>query len=128
MTLPSPPNFIGNAACGQGQGPGLSERMVGETFGSNSVTLLLNEIPAHTHGARVYNQTDSSKRAGIPAAGDAIIVPQTVAPFTATDAVNTTLPAPTIGMTGGNQPHPNQQPYLTLNFCISLAGVFPSRP
>ncbi|PWK85927.1 phage tail protein [Fulvimonas soli] len=122
------PNFAGNAASGQGQGPGLSPRTVGETFGSASVTLQSDEMPMHTHGARIYNQPVAANRAGIPAAGDAIITPESAAMLTSNNAVNTTLPSQTIGMTGGNQPHENRQPYLALNFCISLAGVFPQRP
>ncbi|WNL46388.1 tail fiber protein [Dyella sp. BiH032] len=122
------PNFVGNAACGQGQGLGLTPRVMGETFGSDTVTLLYNEMPAHSHAARVYNQTVAAKRTGIPAAGDAVILPQSVAPFTTTNAVNSAFPVQTIGVAGGGQAHENQQPYLTLNFCISLAGVFPQRP
>ena len=122
------PNFVGNAVCGQGQGPGLTQRSVGDMFGSDSVTLLLNEIPAHTHAARVYNQTDTTKRTGLPAAGDAVILPESTSLFTANNTVNTAFPQQTLGQTGSNQPHANQQPYLTLNFCISLAGVFPQRP
>ena len=122
------PNYIGNAACGQGQGPGLSPRTVGEIFGSNSVTLQTNEMPAHTHGARIYNQPNTANRTGIPAAGDAVIIPESATILAATNTTNTTFPAQTIGPAGSGQPHENRQPYLTLNFCISLAGTFPQRP
>ena len=122
------PNFVGNAACGQGQGIGLSQRVVGETFGSDTVTLLSTEMPAHVHGARVYNQTDPTKRTGIPGTGNSLTVPQTTGPFTNTNAINTAFAPQTIGVTGNGQPHANQQPYLALNFCISLAGTFPQRP
>ena len=122
------PNFTGNAACGQGAGAGLTQRYVGETFGSDSVTLLYNQMPAHNHGARIYNQTDTTKRTGVPAAGDALVLPESAPPFTTTSATNSVFPVQTIGVAGGGQAHANQQPYLTLNFCISLAGVFPQRP
>ncbi|RAO74757.1 phage tail protein [Dyella jiangningensis] len=122
------PNFNGNAACGQGLGVGLSERVLGETFGTETVTLLSTEMPAHTHGARVYNQTEATKRTGIPGTGNSLTVPQTTGPFTNTSAVNTAFAPQTIGITGASQPHPNQQPYLSLNFCIALAGAFPQRP
>ncbi|MGO4701980.1 phage tail protein [Dyella sp. 2RAB6] len=122
------PNYIGNIACGQGSGPGLTPRVMGETFGSDSVTLLSNEMPSHTHGARIYNQTDPSKRQGTPAANYALTVPDTVTPFTTTNTVNSTFPIGTIGVAGGGVAHENQQPYLTLNFCICLSGVFPQRP
>ena len=122
------PNFMSNVACGQGQGPGLSQRVMGETFGTPSVTLNSSEMPAHNHGARVYNQTTASLRTGTPSAGASLIITQTAGPYTNTSAVNTTFPPLTIGPTGNSQPHENQQPYLTLNFCICLSGVFPQRP
>jgi microcystin-dependent protein len=122
------PNYVGNAACGQGQGSGLTPRAVGETFGSNAVTLLSNEMPAHTHGARIYNQPTTANRTGIPASGDAIITPESATILATTTTTNTAFPAQTIGLAGGNQAHENRQPYLTLNFCISLAGTFPQRP
>lgn len=122
------PNFVGNAACGQGQGAGLTPRTVGETFGTESVTLLSGQMPMHTHGARIYNQPKAADRAGIPASGDAVITPSSAVMLTTTATANTTFPAQTIGATGNGQPHENQQPYLTLNFCIALAGVFPQRP
>lgn len=122
------PNFTGNAACGQGAGAGLTQRVMGETFGSDSVTLLLNQMPAHTHQARVYNQPTAGLRSGVPAAGDALILPESATLFTANSTVNSAFPPQTIGSTGGTQPHENQQPYLTLNFCICLSGIFPTRP
>ena len=122
------PNYTGNAACGQGQGLGLTARTVGETFGSDTVTLLPGEMPTHTHGARIYNQPTTTNRSGIPVSGDAIITPESVTILATTTTTNTTFPPQTIGSAGNSQPHANQQPYLTLNFCISLVGVFPQRP
>lgn len=122
------PNYTGNAACGQGQGIGLTLRTVGETFGSDSVTLLPGEMPMHTHGARIYNQPTTANRSGIPVSGDAVITPGSVTILAATTTANTTFPVQTIGIAGGSDSHENQQPYLTLNFCISLAGTFPQRP
>ncbi|SFR94977.1 Microcystin-dependent protein [Dyella sp. OK004] len=122
------PNYTGNAACGQGAGPGVTTRTVGETFGSDNITLLLNQMPAHTHGARIYNQPTTANRSGIPASGDAIITPESVTILATTTTTNTTFPVQTIGITGNSLPHENQQPYLTLNFCISLSGTFPQRP
>ena len=124
------PNYIGNAACGQGSGAGLTPRVMGETFGSDSVTLVTNTMPAHSHAARIYNQTDATKRTGTPATGNAIIPLQKpgMKAFTADATFNTTFPPATIGVAGAGAPHENQQPYLTLNFCICLSGVFPTRP
>lgn len=122
------PNFNGNAACGQGSGPGLTPREMGETFGSNTVTLLPNQMPAHTHGARVYNQPNKTHRSGVPAANDALITPEKASILAPTTTANSVFPPNTVGVTGGTAPHPNQQPYLTVNFCICLSGVFPTRP
>jgi microcystin-dependent protein len=122
------PNFIGNAACGQGAGPGLTPRTMGETFGSDSVTLISTEMPTHTHGAMIYNQPTAANRSGIPAAGDAVITPENVQILAVGTTSNVNFPPQTIGAAGGGQAHQNQQPYLTLNFCICLSGVFPARP
>lgn len=122
------PNFIGNAACGQGAGSGLTPRTMGETFGSDSVSLLYNQMPTHNHGATIYNQPTQANRTGIPATGDAVITPENVQILAATATPNINFPVQTIGSTGGGQAHENQQPYLTLNFCICLSGVFPQRP
>ncbi|QEE23079.1 phage tail protein [Rhodanobacter glycinis] len=122
------PNFQGNAACAQGQGAGLSPRNVGDSFGEPAVTLLATEMPAHGHAALVYNQGDAAKRHGTPLAGDAVISPIGADAFTGNGTTNTAFANGTVGSSGGGQPHANSQPYLALNFCIALNGVFPQRP
>lgn len=123
------PNFGGNAACGQGQGSGLSSRVMGETFGASSVTLLTTEMPAHSHALNIYTQPDPSKRQSAPASGSALATPGS--PSTTAFSVpppNTTFaPQMLTAASGGNQPHQNQQPYLAVNFCIALQGIFPAR-
>lgn len=118
------PNLNGAAPMHRGQGPGLSLRDIGETGGSDHVTLLQSEMPAHSHAlnasaAEAIDRTPANGRfaneiGGINSyaapAGGAAFAPQTVAP------------------SGGDLPHNNLQPYLTLNFCIALQGVYPSRP
>lgn len=125
------PNFAGSAACAAGQGPGLTPRDVGETFGSETVTLLPNEMPAHSHTFNVYNQTTAAKRHSAPLANDALILPLSIPAFVPNATpppVSGTFPTQMVGIGGGGQPHPNQQPYLALNFCIALNGIFPQRP
>ncbi|HDS1580909.1 TPA: phage tail protein [Stenotrophomonas maltophilia] len=122
------PNFTGNAPGGQGTGPGLSPRVMGETYGSPSVTLLPNQIPAHSHAARIYNQPTTALRTGIPAQGDALITPESATILAVNASANSAYPATTVGFTGNGDAHENRQPYLTLNFCICLYGIFPSRP
>lgn len=121
------PNLAGNAACGQGQGPGLSSRAVGEQFGVNGVALITSEMPAHAHGFNVFNQSDTSKRSNIPAPGNALLVPFQADPFPAAGtAPNATFSPTMLGVAGQGQPHENRQPALALNYCIAMTGVFPS--
>lgn len=122
------PNLQGNAAACQGQSAGGNPRTLGETFGSAQVSLQLNEMPSHTHAMNVYAQRDPAKLHGTPAQGDAVTIPTTTSPFADITPSNASF-APTMVMpTGSSQPHENRQPYLTVNFCIALSGVFPSRP
>ena len=119
------PDMQGNAPMHPGQGPGLSLHDLGETGGSQTVTLLESEIPAHSHG--VGAQTVALSAVAVPtnatlsrpASGNLYFVPgsATVVPMSPS----------ALAPTGGDQPHNNMQPYLTLNFCIALQGVFPPR-
>lgn len=122
------PDFQDMAACAQGQGPGLSPRTVGEIFGQDAVTLVASQMPTHSHSATVYIQRDDAKRRGTPTPGDAITSPANSFVFTDDGSTNTAFANGTIGPSGGSQPHLNRQPYLAVNFCIALAGIFPSRP
>ncbi|WP_368518659.1 phage tail protein [Rhizobium sp.] len=120
------PNFSNRAGCNQGQGVGLTERSVGEAFGDNSITLTPAEMPAHTHSLTIYSQSDSSKRSASPSEGNALSVPGLSSPFLPAAQPNAQFASNIIGIGGGNQPHENRQPYLAVNFSISLAGAFPS--
>lgn len=118
------PNMQGNAPMAPGQGPGLTLHDLGENGGSETVTLLLSEIPQHSH-------TVESAPANFPGnsdvpTGNAFAKAAQGAPYVA--AANLTGMAPqTIGIIGGSLPHNNMQPYLTLSFCIALQGVYPPR-
>jgi microcystin-dependent protein len=119
------PNMQGNAPMHPGQGPGLSLHDLGETGGSETVTLLESEIPAHTHSLNAQGApADTNVPVGFSIArviGATPYLPPAGAPLVAMSD-NALPPA------GGDQPHNNMQPYLTLNFCIALQGVFPARP
>ena len=121
------PDLMNRAACSQGQGPGLTPRTIGETFGSSTVTLLQQEMPNHTHTLQFFNQGDPAKRLSTPQANAALNLPSQAASKFFAPAGGMTALAPTaLQSAGGSQPHENRQPYLALNFCIALQGVFPS--
>ena len=117
------PDLQGQAAMHPGQGPGLSLHDLGETGGSETVTLLESEIPAHSHGIKASPdpaevQTGSNARSWARSSpGFAYVV----------GSPNASLAQQALAPSGGNQPHNNMQPYLTFNFCIALQGVFPPR-
>ena len=120
------PNLQGLAPMDQGQGANLSQRFVGETAGEPSVTLLLNNIPSHNHTPKSA-ATDNSGTPGptVAFAAGGRGKPPAYAPYLASAAAPM---APTaVGLSGGNQPHNNMPPYLTVNFIIAMTGIFPSR-
>lgn len=122
------PNFQNFAACAQGAGPNLTPRVIGERFGTTTETILIGQMPMHTHDANFYGQRDIAKRQGIPANGSALVSPASTDIFAKTTAVTSSFPATELLPTLGGDPHVNQQPYLMMNFCVSLMGVFPVRP
>ncbi|WP_233840200.1 tail fiber protein [Dyella sp. 2HG41-7] len=120
------PNLAARAACSQGQGPNLTSRSPGNTFGVDSVTLAATQMPTHTHGFTLYNQPDTSLRSNTPTTNSALLVPLTDAFPTTSVSPNTTFSPQMLSPNGGNQPHENRQPVLAINYCIALNGVFPS--
>jgi microcystin-dependent protein len=117
------PDLQGRAPMHPGQGPGLSLHDLGETGGSETVSLLESEIPAHSHALRA--SLDS---------GDVAIPGPTRSLASSSQGViyNTTSPATlmapeALAPAGGDQPHNNLMPYLTYYFNIALQGVFPPR-
>jgi len=118
------PNMQGNAPMHPGQGPGLSLHDLGETGGSQFVTLLQSEMPAHSHSVNA-NVNPANLAAPSPLRSFARSAPGTA--YKTTNQNLTNFAPEAIGPAGGDQPHNNMQPYLTLNFCIALQGVFPPR-
>lgn len=118
------PNMQGNAPMHPGQGPGLSLHDLGETGGTDTVTLLESEIPAHPHALRaVADEGDIS----LPQQGAVLAVTTGATGYVAPTPQLTPMAGNALSPAGGNQPHNNMQPYLTLNFCIALQGVYPPR-
>lgn len=118
------PDLRGRAPVHQGQGPGLNARTIGETFGSETVTLLASQMPVHNHlliaskAASTNTGPTNNVTADSSAAGAKLYV-------NAVSPVGLTPNA--VGSTGGIQPHENRMPYVAVNFCIALEGIFPSR-
>ncbi len=95
----------------------------GAAGGAESVTLTASTIPAHTHTLAALNATASGNNpAGL------MLAAGTSPNLYATTGSIGPLDSRSILPTGNNQPHPNMQPYLVLNFCIALMGIYPMRP
>ena len=119
------PDLQGSAPLHAGQGPGLSQRFLGESGGSDTVTLLESEIPAHNHALRA-NPADGDLNAAQP---ERALARSSGGPaYTAATSPVVQLGPQSLAPAGGDQPHNNMQPYLTLYFNIALQGVFPQRP
>ena len=105
------------------QGPGLSDRSLGETGGAAAVALTPAEIPAHTHVAKAaLSPTSNTPNANVslsPSGGGAPVYKALSHP--------TAMAAQTLSATGSALPHNNMQPYLAVTFIIALQGVFPPR-
>lgn len=119
------PDMRGNSPMQWGQGPGLSYRDLGENGGETAVTLLDSEMPVHPHGLMATPFPADLDTPG----------PQNALARSSPDIYKTSAGSPNLVMmspqvvnpAGGSQPHNNMMPYLTLNFCIALQGVFPPR-
>ncbi len=116
------PNLQNRVPIHVGQGPGLTNRALGEVGGETNHTLVLAEIPAHTHTARGASAFASLvDPAGRFPARNPANVPQYAS------TANAILSDVAVGGAGGSQPHTNTQPSLALNFVIALQGIFPTR-
>jgi len=115
------PNLIGRVPIQQGDGPGLSPRYLGESSGSESVTLLTSEIPAHTHTTGAQSGPGGSNTP----TNMAWAAQRSAANYISSANVNMAPDALTIA--GSSLPHNNMQPYLVVTFIIALQGIFPPR-
>ena len=121
------PDLRGRVPVGQGQGPGLSARTVGDRGGEEQVTLTVSQLPAHSHAAIAqFAQANAPSPAGHYWSSRA------GARLYSTTAPNVQMSTQTLGSSGGDQhgitqPHENLKPFLTLNYVISLFGIFPSQ-
>jgi len=121
------PDMQGNTPMQQGQGKGLSLRDLGEMSGVDNVTLLVSETPVHNHNINTHNLD----AAGLQNPSPTVILAKSAQGNAYQSNVSANLTQLAFqGLTpyGSSLPHNNMQPYLTLNFCIALQGIFPARP
>ena len=115
------PDMRGRLPMNHGTGPGLSPRQIGQRGGTEKVTLIVNQLPAHKHSQQgSTDQALTNAPAGKVTADAELNIYSDSAP---TDAMSTEA----IADAGGDEPHTNLLPFLVVNFIIALQGVFPSR-
>jgi microcystin-dependent protein len=124
------PNMQGNCAVNQGQGPGLQDWFLGQQQGSQFITLIQSEMPAHNH---IMSVTSANGNGGTASNGQLArafkgnLQSSNTGKMYSTAAPNTATRPDSTLITGGSLPHNNMMPYLTLNFCIAMQGIFPPR-
>ncbi|MCB2067107.1 MAG: phage tail protein [Erythrobacter sp.] len=122
------PDMRSRVPIGDGQGPGLSNYVEGQRAGQETVTLTINELPSHTHAATVHVANINGNTRAATNANFATATGLTY-DSAGTNGTADVMNAGTVvnGNTGGNQAHENRMPYVALNWCIALFGIFPSR-
>jgi microcystin-dependent protein len=131
------PNLNGCMPVGNGTGPGLTPRVLGEVMGEETVTLLSTEMPSHNHTVSTKNDTTGTTfMTDTPQAGYFVTRFQYAGVAVANawfKPASGPIPTPTalhplsVSVTGGGQPHNNLQPFLVINWCIAVQGIFPTR-
>jgi len=126
------PDLSGRAPIGQGQGPGLSNYVLGQSSGAETASILINNLPQHTHSFNVNNAAGTTGVPGTttylskgPSTGSGPNA--TVENIYTTTAPNTTLAPTAVGLTGSNIPLQILSPYLAISYIIAMNGIFPTR-
>lgn len=117
------PDLQGRAPMEPGQGPGLSNRDLGEIGGSESIGLLESEMPAHSHQLRASPSAASSRDPN----GGTLAYSRNGSVYQTSASSLVSLALEAVRTAGSGLPHNNMMPSLTFNFCIALQGVFPPR-
>ncbi len=126
------PDLRGRLALGFGQGSGLSSYNLGAAGGQEIHALTANEVPAHSHALNARNNgqangTNIPGSAVSMGSGYAIEANNPVENIYSSAAPTIAMGATAVGSAGGGQAHENRMPFLTINYCIALQGIFPSR-
>lgn len=124
------PDLQGRAPMHMGQGPGLTNRRLGSKFGTEMETVIVNELPAHSHSVSIGTATGNAADTAVPTGNSlalANIYSTETAPSNVVELIGAVTASGSTSSTGGSQPHGNMSPYLTINFIIALVGIYPSR-
>ena len=129
------PNLQGRVPVGQGNGVGLSPVVMGQMAGSNNVTLNVNNLPAHAHAVAQPINTAAGTAASPAGAVPAVLASTsstrgetvTANGYATSATAGSTEASFNTGLAGGNQPVATQPPYVGINFCICVNGLYPSR-
>lgn len=120
------PDLRGRLPIHQGQGPGLSSYVLGQRAGTETVTVLPTQMPAHTHtlvATSTVGATTSPGSGTVPGA----VSGETFYASDITGATPVVMSSQSVSLAGGSQPHENCMPTLTVQYCIATFGVFPSQ-
>ena len=123
------PDFRGKVPLHQGQGPGLSAYRLGQSYGSETISLTFGNLPQHNH--QFFADTDpstSNEAAGHIIASYNINPPINYYKKEPSSEKHVAMNDASISQTGSSKPHSNMQPYLAFSFIICYEGVFPPRP
>jgi microcystin-dependent protein len=119
------PDLRGRVPIGYGWSAQSGNVALGQMGGSETVVLQDSNLPSHSHALAASSQVANRR---IPAGRNLAADTSTNAEYYAPPAQVTPLNPNAIGATGGGAAHENRQPYLTVNYCIALQGIYPSRP
>jgi len=121
------PDLRGRVPINPGQGLGLPNYTLGEISGTQTTTLLANNLPLHIHPMSVNNGAGNSISPGGNVLAKGPIISGGTNTNIYSNTANTTMAGTAITPSGGSQPFSILQPYLVLNYCVALTGIFPSR-
>ncbi len=124
------PNLQGRSPMHWGTGNMGLNTTIGETMGETQVTLTIGQMPQHTHPIYAASDETPGERSAGPNPNGASYISQSAGGFiyqAPPSTPNAAFSSNAISLAGSSFPHENMQPYLALNFCISLYGIFPQR-
>lgn len=121
------PDLRGKAPIHQGQGPGLSNRTIGQVFGAETVTVSVDQMPSHSHYFMASTAAATSTTPGGSVLGNVSAAGYSLYSNEAAAGTPVVMDSSMLGQTGGATVHSNEMPSMALNMIIALAGVYPSQ-